>query len=588
MLNWLRKIFAVPEFPSEEASRMARQLNTIYIVSIVFFLGCDLLLAVVGYPLASLPYWIFLGLALIIAILLVVMRHGYLRQTAALFIAICFVGLVINAGTQTGIYDSTFLGMTAVILLAGVLLGPWGLLTFTVLSILAGFTLAYVARAGLISHPIDTPINTAIYLAGIFIINAIFAYLAISNLNASIKRGQVTESKLLASNNELVALRAGLEKQVEERTAELAYANEQSQRRAGKFEAVAEVARVTTVRRDPAQLLSEMTNLISEHFGYYHVGIFLLEEGGKYAALHAANSLGGQQMLAKKFHVDLADGSLVSLAISGGKTQVALSAEFNYPDLPATHSEAILLLKVGERVTGALDIQSEAPDAFTTEDIEILNILADQAAIIIEDARLFSETAQALSESRSSYGQYLRQAWNKLPQEINLTGFQYMDGKTNPIESPIDLPEIQSAFQSGKAVSNTAKSNVLAIPLKLRDQVIGVLDIRSNASANFSESQLSLIRAIAERVSLALENARLFEETTRRADRERRVSEISNHIRSVSDPETMLQTALEELKHALGANDIQIRPYTHSPTDKIAGKQIDPLENKTIHPSEAA
>jgi len=64
--------------------------------------------------------------------------------------------------------------------------------------------------------------------------------------------------------------------------------------------------------------------------------------------------------------------------------------------LPATHSEAILPLKVGDRVTGVLDIHSEAPDAFTSEDIEILNILADQAAIIIEDARLFSETAQAL------------------------------------------------------------------------------------------------------------------------------------------------------------------------------------------------
>jgi GAF domain-containing protein len=391
----------------------------------------------------------------------------------------------------------------------------------------------------------------------------------------------------LVSNNELITLRASLEMQVEERTAELAKANEQSQRRARKFEAVAEVARVTTVRRDPTHLLSEMTSLISEHFGYYHVGIFLLEEGGKYAALRASNSLGGNQMLAKKFHIDLADGSLTSLAITSGKTQVAQSADFNYPDLPATHSEAILPLKVGERVTGALDIHSEVVDAFTPEDIEILNILADQAAIILEDARLFSETAQALSESRITYGQYLRQAWDKLPLEINLAGFQYADGKTNPLENPIDRPEIQSAFKGGETVSNIAKSNVLAIPLKLRDQVIGVLNIRSNSSANFSESQLSLVRAIAERVSLALENARLFEETTRRADRERKVSEISNHIRSVSDPATMLQTALDELKHALGANDIQIRPYSRPPADQNIGTQIDPIKAKPIHPTEA-
>ncbi len=331
-----------------------------------------------------------------------------------------------------------------------------------------------------------------------------------------------------------------------------------------------------------------MTSLISEHFGYYHVGIFLLEEGGKYAALRASNSPAGIHMLTKNFHIDLADGSFVSLAIASGKTQVAPSAEFNYPDLPSTHSEAILPLKVGDRVTGALDIQSEAPDAFTSEDIEILNILADQAAIIIEDARLFSETAQALSESRTAYGQYLRQAWEKLPQEVDLTGFQYTDGKTNPIENPIDLPEILSAFQRGEAVSNIANSNVFAIPLKLRDQVIGVLDIRSNTSTSLSESQLTLIRAIAERASLALENARLFEETTRRADRERKVSEISNHIRSVSDPEIMLQTALDELKRALGANDIQIRPYSRPLADQNTEQELDPVKNKTIHPTEAA
>jgi GAF domain-containing protein len=560
------------------------------------FISCQLFSSsgLTSFSLSLVTHWAHfligfsLGLALAIAILLVVMRHGYLRQTAAVFIAICFVALAVNAGTQTGIYDSTFLGMTAVILLAGVLLGPWGLLTFTVLSILAGFALAYVAGAGLISHPIDTPLNTAIYLTGVFIIDAIFAYLAISNLNASIKHTRASESKLLASNNELVALRASLEKQVEERTAELANANEQSQRRARKFEAVAEVARVTTVRRDPEQLLSEMTRLISEHFGYYHVGIFLLEESGKYAALRASNSPGGIQMLTNNFHIDLSDGSLVSLTIASGKTQVAPSAEFNYPDLPATHSEAILPLKVGDRVTGVLDIHSEAPDAFTSEDIEILNILADQAAIIIEDARLFSETAQALSESRTAYGQYLRQAWEKLPQEVDLTGFQYTDGKTNPIESPIDLPEILSAFQRGEAVSNLANSNAFAIPLKLRDQVIGVLDIRSNTSSSLSESQLTLIRAIAERVSLALENARLFEETTRRADRERKVSEISNHIRSVSDPEIMLQTALDELKRALGANDIQIRPYSRPLADQNTEQKLDPIKNKTIHPTEAA
>lgn len=581
MHNWLRKLFAVPEFPTEEATRLARQLNSIYIAAIGLFLGLDALLAAIGYPPNMLSYWIFLSLALMIAVLLVVMRHGYLRQTAILFVSICFLGLVIAAWTQTGVRDAAFIGLTAVILLTSVILGQRAMVIFAVLSILAGFGLAYAQEAGVITRPVDTPINTAIYMTAVFIANAAFAYLAISNLNASIKRAQTSENNLLVSNNELTALRASLEKQVEERTAELAIANERSKRRAEKFEAVAEVARATTVRRDPTQLLPDITNLISEHFGYYHAGIFLLEESGKSANLRAANSPGGKKMLAQKFHIDLADQSLVSLAISQGEAQVALTADFRYPDLPNTHSEVVLPLKVGSRITGALDIQSEAPDAFTKEDIEILNILADQVAIIIEDSHLFSETTQALSEARTVYGQYLRQAWGQLPQEIHLTGFQYTGGEPTPIERPLDLPEIQSALQTGEAVTNTKKAPAFAVPLKLRDQVIGVLDVRSNASSQWSESQLTLIRAIAERVSLALENARLFEETTRRADRERTVSEITTRIRNVSDPQLMLQTALDELKRALGASDIQFRPYSPPPNDQNAEQRPRPKKNKS-------
>jgi len=568
MRNWLRKLFAAPEFPTEEATRLAQQLNSIYFAAIGLFLGLDALLAAVGYPPTTLSYWIFLGLALIIASLVVVMRHGYLRQTAIIFISISFLGMVFAAWTQTGVRDATFISLTAVILLTSVILGPRTMLVFTVLSSLAGFGLAYAEQVGIIARPPDPPINAAIYMTAVFIANAAFAYLATSNLTASIKRAKASESNLLISNDELTALHASLEKQVEERTTELAIANERSKRRAEKFEAVAEIARVTTVRQDPTQLLPEITNLISEHFGYYHVGIFLLDEGGKSASLRAANSPGGKKMLAKKYNIDLSNQGLPSLAISLGVAQIARTADFNYPDLPNTHSEAILPLKVGTRISGALDIQSEASEAFTKEDIEILNILADQVAIILEDSRLFSETTQALSEARTVYGQYLRQAWGQLPQETHLTGFQYTGGESTPINSPFDLPEIQSTLRTGEEAINSKEAPTFTVPLKLRDQVIGVLDVRSNTSSQLSESQLTLIRAIAERVALALENARLFEETTRRADRERTVSEITTHIRSTTDPQLMLQTALDELKQALGAKDIQIRPYSPPPADQ--------------------
>ncbi len=219
-------------------------------------------------------------------------------------------------------------------------------------------------------------------------------------------------------------------------------------------------------------------------------------------------------------------------------------------------------LKIGERIIGVLDIQSEGPAAFGKQNIEVFNTLADQVAIAIENARLFGEMQHALLEAQVTYGQYLRQAWDRLPLESHTVGYRYSGIQADPLESPLELPEIADAIDTGKPVKVSEKDSALAIPLKLRGEIIGVLDVRAfDPSRQWGENELSLIQAIADRVAIALENARLFEETTRRADRERAVSEITTRIRSTTDPQSMLRIALEELKHTLGAGDIQVRPY---------------------------
>jgi GAF domain-containing protein len=90
--------------------------------------------------------------------------------------------------------------------------------------------------------------------------------------------------------------------------------------------------------------------------------------------------------------------------------------------------------------------------------------------------------------------------------------------------------------------------------------VIGTLVVQSPATGNLNQDHLNLIKAVAERVALSAENARLFEETTRRAERERLVSDITGKIRSVNDPQTMIQTAMEELRKALGASRVEVIP----------------------------
>ncbi len=388
------------------------------------------------------------------------------------------------------------------------------------------------------------------------------------------------EKELNEANVELNDVRSSLEKNVEDRTQELSLASEESKHRTSQLEAISQVAQAITQLRDINILLPSITQLISEHFGFYHVGIFLLDETREFAVLRATNSEGGQRMLARGHRLKVGQTGIVGYVADHAEPRISLDVGgdavfFDNPDLPGTRSEMALPLKIGERVIGVLDVQSEGPAAFGSQNIEVMNTLADQVAIAIENARLYSEMQRALVEAQVSYGQYLRQAWDQIPMEYRVNGYRYAGVQLDVLEEPLELPEIYNAAQSGEAVKLTETAPCLAVPLKLRNEVIGVIDIRANdPKRKWNEDELLMVQAIADRVAIALENARLFEETTRRADRERAVSEITTRIRSATDPQIMLQTALEELKQVLGAGDVQVRPFNPRQSENNNGKKV--------------
>jgi GAF domain-containing protein len=106
------------------------------------------------------------------------------------------------------------------------------------------------------------------------------------------------------------------------------------------------------------------------------------------------------------------------------------------------------------------------------------------------------------------------------------------------------------------------EASQVVVPIELRGETIGTLVVQSPSNAALNPDQINLIKAVAERVALSAENARLFEETTRRAERERLVTDITGKIRSVNDPQTMIQTAMEELRKALGASKVEVIPQS--------------------------
>ena len=359
-----------------------------------------------------------------------------------------------------------------------------------------------------------------------------------------------------------------LEDRVEERTASLAEATAESEKRAKQFEAVTLVGGAIASIRSLEELLPKVTELISRQFEYYHAGIFLNDTNNEYAVLSAANSEGGKRMLARGHQLKVGAQGIVGYATGTGKPRIALdvgedATYFDNPDMPETRSEMALPLKIGESVIGALDVQSKAASAFSEEDIGVLSLLADQVSMAIENARLFDQARRSLAESEALYRQYIRQAWGRLPKEQDLAGYRYSAMGAVPIKAKTE--DIVKVEAQNSEVSDD-KTNI-SVPISIRGEMIGTLSVQVPQENKLNNNQLDLVNAVAERVALSAENARLFEETNRRAERERLVSDITMKIRSTNDPDTMIQTTLNELKTALGATEVELIPHTLQKTE---------------------
>jgi GAF domain-containing protein/HAMP domain-containing protein len=393
-------------------------------------------------------------------------------------------------------------------------------------------------------------------------------------------RGEVVSTdetgRLTVAFNQMVsqlqALQAGLEEQVARRTAELA-------RRTAQLEAAATVAREAAEIRDLDTLLNETVRLISDRFGFYHAGIFLLDERGEYAVLQAASSEGGRRMLARGHRLAVGKVGIVGTVAGTGKPRIALDVGadavfFDNPDLPLTRSEMALPLRVGERVIGVLDVQSEEPEAFTQEDVAVLQTLADQIALAVENARTLEQMQRTVRELERATGEYTREAWRTVQRARRWVGRRYRRLVAEPAEEPTE--EARRALSEGRSVlqplheegDGRVVGTRLAVPMKLRGRVIGVLNLRF-AAPEVPPETVQMVEAIADRLTLALENARLLEETRRHAERDRMIAEITARVRASMDPETILRTALRELGAALGADRVMVRMMNPSHSEEV-------------------
>jgi GAF domain-containing protein/HAMP domain-containing protein len=401
---------------------------------------------------------------------------------------------------------------------------------------------------------------------------------------------------------------AELEQRVADRTRDL-------RRKSVHLATAADVGRAATSLLDLDSLLSRVVELVRECFELYYVGLFLIDEAGEYAVLVGGSGEAGRTMREDGHRLAVGGQSMVGRACSVRQARVALDvgAEavcFDNPLLPHTRSEIALPLVVEDRVLGALDVQSTEAVAFSEDDIAVLQLVADQVAVAVDNALKFSEEARLLEAASPLYRTIHRlagattigevsQAILSAVEETEADGctvvqFEWTPGREigstallarwerhapaqeSPMPGPAALSELLSLpiVTQLSSVEDVAQDSripeagraqleqlgiraLVVVPLRAPSsgQAQGFLLIDRQMPGRFSAASLRLYEALAQQAAVALEKARLLEEAQLQAWREHHIRDIGDRIASSVDLDQLLRTTVAELGTMVGAEE---------------------------------
>jgi GAF domain-containing protein len=362
-------------------------------------------------------------------------------------------------------------------------------------------------------------------------------------------RLQKLNSELSSRENELKSMQTTLERRVEQRTQELFIANQKAEKRAEQLQIIAEIARTAISVRNTDQLMPLLAQLISERFGFYHVGIYLIDELNQYAILRASNSGGGSNMLKRGYRLKVGEKNTVGHSARDGHARIASNIKDEMflieADLAEARSEMALPLKSGNQIIGIVDFQSVETNAFSQDDIDTLTILADQIAIAIQNAILYESSQRALREAEVASSQASGQAWKEYTATIQTKGYRYNGIRPEPLK---------------ESLPSSNENGALLHPVRLRGQTIGRLELKaSNPSRQWTEDELAILEATAERVAIALEGARLLEDAQKRAARESFLSDMAAKLGRSFKLDSILRDTVEELGQTLKGSTVSFQ-----------------------------
>jgi len=511
-----------------------RFILTILQITCVFIVP----MIVLSFPTASIgDRFLFIGLYIgLVAI--TVLPVPYTVRVFVLLVMPFAVG--VNAIFSWGPWADGNIFLLACVALSSLLIDRRADITILGVSAFFVITLAILQQVGVYQFsasavPITSAVDWFIYCVD-FLIIGIILIAALSQFKNAFSR---VIKDMQRAFDALAAERMQLEENVLKRTDELETQTTQLRTASTVAKAMAEIQNIS-------ELLDSVTKLTAEKFGFYHVGLYILDEQKRTAFLQAASSAMGKQLIGQAFRIEPDRRNLINLVVTQNRHIITSDSDgSNFVrdvNFSLTRSRMLLPLAVRGDILGILDIHSEQPQVFSSQDAEILQTLADLVAISFDNARLINETKSLISQLEMNTNVQTDRTWRKLTSRQK-PAYQYTPAGVRPM------------FSTNKKDND----NGLHIPLVLHGQKIGMVKLKRKGEASrWSERERVLVEKIADQIALALENSRLVDEAQKSALRDQMIANVSTRVRETLDIESVVRTAATELRRAFDLKEAEI------------------------------
>ncbi len=487
------------------------------------------------------------------AIALWSVQHGNVGVAAAM-IALLLGSMALISLAIDGLTASAVLTIPVVLTYMGLTYGARGAIPTVGLAWIALPAVAYLQSEGDLpaaAAPFDTLLSGALSSAGMLTLTALLLWIFSWNLQRAVAR----TSRIAAQTHATAAIGQAL-------------------------------SRILNIE----ELLTNAADLIRDRFALYHVQIFMFDERRDYADLSASTGAIGTALLAQGYRVPADPRSVPGeVMISGEMLYIrdVTATAYRHPALLAdTRTELALPLFAGDDVVGVLDIHSTRHAAFSSDDIEALRIVSNQAGQAIQNARLFEAQQRSLVQNRRLFlesetnlreierlnRQLTGQSWQDYLLERGEERFSVrVDGDDIVSGSTHWTPAMRQAAERRRMISQEDNNEqIIAVPISIRGEPVGAVEVRLTGQQNQTEIR-SILQTVTERMAFSLENARLFEQARMAAEREQQINLITAQLQGLTSVEDVLTMAISSLGQALGAEQGAIRligPEAAAPPDQ--------------------